>query len=74
MSPFYEGISLTKATPKKVSVSTNIAQNFTAGRAGGLSFLQIFYRCPGTDSDVSDVDKKPCSMDKSDVYIHITDP
>ena len=43
-------------------------------RAGGRSFafLQIFYRCPATDSDVSDVDKRPCSIDKSDVSTSLT--
>ena len=41
-------------------------------RAGGLFFLQIFYRCPATDSDVSDVDKRPCIIDKSDVSTSLT--
>ena len=43
-------------------------------RAGGRSFcfLKIFYRCPATDSDVSDVDKRPCSIDKSEVSTSLT--
>ena len=42
-------------------------------RAGGsVFFLQIFYRCPATDSDVSDIDKRPCSIDKSDVSTSLT--
>ena len=55
---------------KKVSISTNIGQNFTGRRS--VFFLQIFYKHPATDSDVSDVDKRPWSIDKSDVSTSLT--
>ena len=56
---------------EKVPVSTNITQNFMDGRAV-FFFLQIFYKRPATDSDVSDVNKRPCSIDKSDISTSLT--
>ena len=47
--------------------------SFKILQAGGQSFfLQIFYRRPAMDSDVSDGDKRPCSIDKSDVSASLT--
>ena len=56
---------------EKVSVSTNITQNFMGRRA--VFFLQIFYTKGMIEANifmivvnVSDADKRPCSIDKSD--------
>ena len=54
-------------------MSKSVHNGIQISRAGGWSFfLQIFYRCPATDSDVSDVDKRLCSIDKSDVSTSLT--